>query len=85
MVIKHLEISQCLFFGIIGVIGSYYPFTESFHWLTVPGSLFTGLISCGVLNLNNLRDFQSDQLTNKITLVRKLGIKNAKNIIYYYY
>ena len=72
------DLSVFIFFGIIGVMGSYYLFTESFHWLTVPGSFFTGLISCGVLNLNNLRDHQSDQLTNKITLVRKLGIKNAK-------
>ena len=59
-------------------MGSYYLFTSSFHWLTIPGALFTGLISCGVLNLNNLRDYESDQLANKITLVGKLGIKNAK-------
>ena len=72
------DLSVFIFFGIIGVMGSYYLFTESFHWLTIPGALFTGLLSCGVLNLNNLRDYESDQLTNKITLVGKLGIKNAK-------
>lgn len=72
------DLSVFIFFGIIGVMGSYYLFTSSFHWLTIPGALFTGLISCGVLNLNNLRDYESDQLANKITLVGKLGIKNAK-------
>ena len=72
------DISVFIFFGIIGVMGSYYLFTESFHWLTIPGAMFTGLISCGVLNLNNLRDYESDQLTNKITLVGKLGLKKTK-------
>ncbi|PDH49688.1 MAG: 1,4-dihydroxy-2-naphthoate octaprenyltransferase, partial [Bacteroidetes bacterium MED-G20] len=30
------DISVFIFFGIIGVMGSYYLFTESFHWLTIP-------------------------------------------------
>jgi 1,4-dihydroxy-2-naphthoate octaprenyltransferase len=72
------DISVFIFFGVIGVMGSYYLFTESFHWLTIPGALFTGLLSCGVLNLNNLRDNENDQLNKKNTLVGKLGTEKAK-------
>jgi 1,4-dihydroxy-2-naphthoate octaprenyltransferase len=37
-----------------------------------------GLLSTGVLNLNNLRDEQSDRLANKRTLVIILGNRRAK-------
>jgi len=63
---------------MVGVIGSYYLFTKNFHWITVPGALFTGLMSCGVLNLNNMRDYENDKKNNKITLVVKMGINKSK-------
>lgn len=67
-----------IFFGLVGVTGSYFLMTGSFHWHTILGSLFTGLLSCGVLNLNNIRDFENDRLSNKNTIVVFLGIKKAK-------
>jgi 1,4-dihydroxy-2-naphthoate octaprenyltransferase len=54
-----------IFFGIVGVLGSYYLFTQTFSWLTILGSLFTGLLSCGVLNMNNIRDYKNDQTSKK--------------------
>jgi len=72
------DLAVFIFFGIVGVVGSYYIFTENFHWITIPGALFTGALSCGVLNLNNLRDYESDQSSNKVTLVGKLGLERAK-------
>ena len=30
------DLSVFIFFGIVGVIGSYYLFTKNFHWLTIP-------------------------------------------------
>ena len=54
------DLSVFIFFGMVGVIGSYYLFTKNFHWITIPGALFTGLMSCGVLNLNNIRDYEND-------------------------
>ena len=54
------DLSVFIFFGMVGVIGSYYLFTKNFHWITIPGALFTGLMSCGVLNLNNMRDYEND-------------------------
>ena len=67
-----------IFFGIVGVLGSYYLFTQTFNWSTIFGSLFTGLLSCGVLNMNNLRDYENDLKSNKNTLVVFLGIKKSK-------
>jgi 1,4-dihydroxy-2-naphthoate octaprenyltransferase len=72
------DLSVFIFFGIVGVIGSYYLFTKNFHWITVPGALFTGLMSCGVLNLNNMRDYENDKKNNKVTLVVKMGINKSK-------
>ena len=72
------DLSVFIFFGMVGVIGSYYLFTKNFHWITVPGALFTGLMSCGVLNLNNMRDYENDKKNNKITLVVKMGINKSK-------
>ena len=72
------DLSVFIFFGIVGVIGSYYLFTKNFHWLTIPGSLFTGLMSCGVLNLNNMRDYENDKNNNKVTLVVKMGVDKSK-------
>ena len=72
------DLSVFIFFGIVGVIGSYYLFTKNFHWLTIPGALFTGFMSCGVLNLNNMRDCENDKKNNKLTLVVKMGIVKSK-------
>ena len=72
------DLSVFIFFGIVGVIGSYYLFTKNFHWLTIPGALFTGFMSCGVLNLNNMRDYENDKKSNKLTLVVKMGIDKSK-------
>ena len=67
-----------IFFGFVGVIGSYFLITGEFHWLTTLGSLFTGLLSCGVLNMNNLRDYKIDKISNKNTIVVYLGVEKSK-------
>ena len=35
-------------------------------------------MSCGVLNLNNMRDYENDKKNNKVTLVVKMGINRSK-------
>ena len=37
-----------------------------------------GLLSAGVLNLNNMRDLESDKLSNKHTLAGYLGFNRSK-------
>jgi 1,4-dihydroxy-2-naphthoate octaprenyltransferase len=35
-------------------------------------------MSCGVLNLNNMRDYENDKNNNKVTLVVKMGVDKSK-------
>ncbi|MCD4790783.1 MAG: 1,4-dihydroxy-2-naphthoate polyprenyltransferase [Bacteroidales bacterium] len=67
-----------LFFGLTGVIGTYYLNTHILKWeLLLPASAM-GFLSAGVLNLNNMRDRENDQISGKHTLVVKMGIEKAK-------
>lgn len=72
-----------MFFGILSVCGSYYLYTKHAE-LTVIFPAFTiGFLSVGVLNLNNMRDRESDIEANKNTLVVKIGSEFAKYYHYY--
>jgi 1,4-dihydroxy-2-naphthoate octaprenyltransferase len=41
-------------------------------------AIIVGLLSVGVLNLNNMRDIESDKKSNKNTLAVKLGKEKAR-------
>ena len=67
-----------LFFGLLSVCGGYFLYTQS-----LPVSLFLpafsiGFLSMGVLNLNNMRDVNSDRKSGKNTLVVKIGEEFAR-------
>lgn len=67
-----------LFFGIVGVVGSYFLYVNSLSWnLLLPASAL-GLLSTGVLNLNNMRDIENDKASEKRTLVVIMGSEKAK-------
>jgi 1,4-dihydroxy-2-naphthoate octaprenyltransferase len=67
-----------VFFGLVSVGGSYLLFVKHLdHHIFLP-AVTLGLLSTGVLNLNNMRDIESDKSSNKITLAVKLGKKKAK-------
>ena len=72
-----------LFFGIVGVFGSFFLFTLEINLLAVPGSLYIGSLSCAVLNLNNMRDIENDMKSNKQTFAVLLGQNKSK--IYHYF
>lgn len=67
-----------LFFGLVSVIGSYFLYVKELDHLVILPAISVGLLSVGVLNLNNMRDIDSDVLSDKITLAVKLGKENAK-------
>ncbi|MCH2234350.1 MAG: 1,4-dihydroxy-2-naphthoate octaprenyltransferase [Crocinitomicaceae bacterium] len=71
-----------IFFGLVGVCGTYFVLTQSFNWLVLLPASAMGLLASAVLNLNNMRDCENDEKSGKNTLVVKLGIPNAK--IYHY-
>ncbi len=68
-----------LFFGLVAVLGSYFLYALKINWYVLLPAASIGLLSAGVLNLNNMRDRESDTTAGKNTLVVKLGQKNAKS------
>lgn len=74
------DLAVFVFFGIVGVGGTYFlhnPVIDQHFWLTLlPASSF-GLLSVGVLNINNIRDIESDRSMNKKTFAVALGAQWA--------
>lgn len=66
-----------LFFGLLAVLGSMFLYTKSITTLSILPAIALGLLSTGVLNLNNLRDHDSDKNANKNTLVVQMGYANG--------
>lgn len=67
-----------LFFGIVGVCGSYYLMAHQLSYSVLLPALSIGFFASGVLNLNNMRDRESDARAGKNSLVVKIGLKNAR-------
>lgn len=67
-----------IFFGLVGVLGTYFLNTHQFKWEILLPAFSVGMLSMAVLNLNNMRDIENDEKSGKITLVVKLGAKNSK-------
>ncbi|MHB9141182.1 MAG: 1,4-dihydroxy-2-naphthoate polyprenyltransferase [Paludibacter sp.] len=71
------DIFVFIFFGLVGVIGTYFLHTQSFRWdLLLPASAI-GFLSTGVLNMNNMRDYEADKNAGKTTIVVAMGVKKA--------
>lgn len=71
------DIYVFLFFGIVGVAGSYFLHTNTWQWEVLLPASSIGLFSTGVLNLNNIRDIESDRKSGKITMVVRMGRNKA--------
>ncbi|KAB1071952.1 1,4-dihydroxy-2-naphthoate octaprenyltransferase [Tamlana haliotis] len=76
------DIFVFIFFGLVSVMGCYVLYAKEISSITVLPAITIGLLSTGVLNLNNMRDRISDQKSNKITLAVKLGPKKVKTYHY---
>ncbi|MCP4361093.1 MAG: 1,4-dihydroxy-2-naphthoate polyprenyltransferase [Chloroflexi bacterium] len=71
-----------IFFGWVGVLGTYFLQAQSIVWeLFLPASS-AGLLAVAVLNVNNIRDIKSDKQAGKITIPVRLGPERAR--IYHY-
>jgi 1,4-dihydroxy-2-naphthoate octaprenyltransferase len=72
------DVYVMLFFGFVGVlgVGLLVKHDVSATWL-LP-ALFSGCMSVAVLNLNNLRDHESDAVAGKKTTVVRLGFQGGK-------
>ena len=72
-----------IFFGLVSVCGSYFLYTKYLDLMIFFPAISIGLLSAGVLNLNNMRDRASDKKSNKNTLVVKIGAALAKKYHYF--
>lgn len=66
-----------LFFGLLSVLGSFFLYTRSLQPEAFLPAIAIGALSTAVLNLNNLRDNESDRRSGKRTLVVKMGYRNG--------
>lgn len=71
------DFSVLIFFGIVGVLGSLYLFTQSVRWDHLLPAMSCGFFSMGVLNINNIRDIESDRVAGKFSLPVRLGRNKA--------
>ena len=72
------DIFVFVFFGLVSVLGSLFLYSKFlFPAATLPAATI-GLLSTSVLNLNNMRDLESDRKAGKITLDVMLGPSMAR-------
>ena len=67
------DLSVLVFFGLLGVGGTYYLQTHGIDSLIILPAIGSGLLASAVLNINNLRDIEQDAKAGKNTLAVRLG------------
>lgn len=67
-----------LFFGLVGVLGTSYLYTQNLLYSSILPALSIGFLSTAVLSLNNLRDIENDAKTNKNTTIVQMGFAKGK-------
>ena len=72
------DIFVFLFFGLLGVLGTLFLYMKTLTWTAILPAATIGFLSTGVLNLNNLRDYESDKNAQKNTLIVKMGFEKGK-------
>jgi len=76
------DLAVLIFFGFVGVGGTYFLQTKSIDLVYLLPALSCGLFATGVLNVNNIRDIESDKLAGKISIPVRLGRKKA--VVYHW-
>ncbi|WP_070969787.1 1,4-dihydroxy-2-naphthoate polyprenyltransferase [Vibrio sonorensis] len=72
------DISVFIFFGLLGVAGTYFLHTGIVAYSLILPAVGCGLLAVAVLNINNMRDIENDAVCGKKTVAVRLGQKNAK-------
>jgi 1,4-dihydroxy-2-naphthoate polyprenyltransferase len=72
------DIAVFVFFGMVGVMGSFYLYIHSVSWIVMAVVVSMGALTTSVLHLNNMRDIPSDTLSNKNTVAIILGLDKSK-------
>ena len=72
-----------VFFGLVSTLGVNFLYSKELDDFLFLPAVAIGLLSVGVLNLNNMRDEESDRKSNKNTIVVKIGGAKAKQYHYF--
>ncbi len=72
------DLSVLIFFGWIGVMGTYFLHTQRFDWEIMLPATCSGLLAVAVLNVNNIRDIDSDRRAGKHSIPVRIGIEKAR-------
>jgi 1,4-dihydroxy-2-naphthoate octaprenyltransferase len=72
-----------VFFGLVSTLGVNFLYSKQLDIELFLPAMAIGFLSVGVLNLNNMRDEESDRKVGKNTLVVQIGGKKAK--LYHYF
>ena len=72
------DVAVLLFFGWLGVLGSYFVQAVRFAPLLLLPATACGLLAVAVLNVNNIRDIDSDRQAGKFSIPVRLGPERAR-------
>ncbi len=66
-----------LFFGLVGVGGNYFLYANALNNQVLWPALSCGFLAVGVLNVNNIRDIESDKASGKHSIPVRIGRQKA--------
>lgn len=67
------DVSVFLFFGLVGVLGTYFLHSLQFSPILLLPAMSLGFFSTAVLNINNIRDIESDTAAGKRSIPVRIG------------
>ena len=67
------ELFVMIFFGVVAAGGSYYMQTLTIEKAVIIAGFAAGSLACVLLVINNLRDIESDRVSNKKTMAVRFG------------
>lgn len=77
------DVFVLIFFGWVATLATYYLHGHSFEKIYFLPATALGLLTVGVINVNNIRDIASDKLAGKYSIPVRLGRKNA--VLYHWF
>jgi 1,4-dihydroxy-2-naphthoate polyprenyltransferase len=72
------DLAVLIFFGWLAVLGTYFLQAQRLDWRLWLPATAVGLLAVGVLNVNNMRDLESDKRAGKRSIPVRLGRARAR-------
>ncbi len=76
------DLSVFIFFGVVGVMGVFFLYAQQWQNELLLLAIGVGALSTGVLNVNNIRDIDSDRKAGKISIPVRIG--RSKAVVYHW-